>query len=277
MRNKKVAILLYGHMRTYQKCYSSLLDNLDCNEIDIYIHTWNKKQRTTLSFYDVKENSNLEMSKDEIIKCYKPKSLVVENELAIDEEKCSHTGFSLKGLYSMHYSLSRVTQQVINSGSSYDAYIITRPDVILKSKLNITSLIYYFSNYAKDIPNIFRASYYIPLESNNIDYFRYSGATDCLMVCNELAVRAVSKLHNDKDIRHRKVVKWAEDSFDIYLAKAGVLDKKLNYLAPYDWGLLRSSGEEIKNRVAILREIKLILQRLKKIIKLIRNGLRKSE
>ncbi|EAL3411133.1 hypothetical protein A9L80_09355, partial [Campylobacter coli] len=54
---KKLAIQLFGHMRTYEKTYKKFKENIiDVNvqnnwEIDLFIHTWDKFNSSSKSWH----------------------------------------------------------------------------------------------------------------------------------------------------------------------------------------------------------------------------------
>ncbi|EAH8660000.1 hypothetical protein EWH67_09410, partial [Campylobacter coli] len=55
---KKLAIQLFGHMRTYEQTYEKFKENIinvnlqDGWEIDLFIHTWNKFNSSSKSWHE---------------------------------------------------------------------------------------------------------------------------------------------------------------------------------------------------------------------------------
>lgn len=147
----KLAILLFGHMRTFQECStflkSNLLENYDC---DIFIHTWDITD--TNRFTD----KNVEVTLNRIEEIYQPKSIKVEKQNFIEElgEYSKDQNSTLKKhsvplhglkymLHSMHeaYLLKTNYQKIHNI--KYDYVILIRPDVKLNSEFNL-------NNYLKE-------------------------------------------------------------------------------------------------------------------------------
>ncbi|WP_462177882.1 hypothetical protein [Pseudoalteromonas gelatinilytica] len=273
-QKENIAIILFGNMRTFENCALSLLNSLDRNlyNIDVYIHTWSKKERTTESFYDVNKTNNDNVDVDKIKELYSPRLLVVDEPLQLVAEPCPHTGYDIAGMKSMHYSMSKAINLAL-SEKDYSAYLLTRPDILFKSHLPMASALEYFSLHDKNLPILFRACYFVPTYQSDIDYFRKAGATDCVMLMNRPAADVLSSINDiPKNIYYEKVRKWAEGQLNLFLAHKIVLVKTMNFTAPLNWSLLRESGEEVKRSVAILQEFKAITCRLKNIFRLVQSN-----
>ena len=86
MKNKKIAVIFAGQPRHFRHTFKSHLDffNLDGYEFDFFIHAWNEQH------YNVKtvKNStldnpfieNIDELKNDLIKIYNPKSIIVESQ-----------------------------------------------------------------------------------------------------------------------------------------------------------------------------------------------------
>ena len=142
----KIAILLFGHMRTYAYCVPFLKKNLlSCYDCDVFIHTWDTFESSTLK-WDKRQGLSEKLSLatlEHIENQYKPKKMLVESQLIkndeiinslIDSKKVSFTGmqYMLESLYKVN-SLRKEYQKEKNI--KYDLIIVTRPDIAIYNKL----------------------------------------------------------------------------------------------------------------------------------------------
>ena len=150
----KVAVLLYGHLRDYDKCAESLkihlLNRYDC---DVFMHTWDVTDHSTLSWHGQRFHpKNVDDSIIEKIKMhYDPKGLIVEhqqpykNEEIIEPNEYRKYKFSTASCHYLFYTMSRVNELRKEYEKKYcikyDYLIVTRPDVQLKNDLDIEKII----------------------------------------------------------------------------------------------------------------------------------------
>lgn len=159
----KIAVQIFGHMRTFQKCApilkKKILTKYDC---DIFIHTWDKPYHNSNDYQDD--------FRSEIIKLYNPKKIKIDKQdfynvdgQYIVDTNSNFNGYNvpLNGLKYMNYSmisanLLRCDYQK-ECGVKYDYILCVRPDIFLNDdfniylyenefKLNINTLIS-FANY----------------------------------------------------------------------------------------------------------------------------------
>ena len=140
----KIAIQLFGHMRTYKQCYRALFDNLisqyDC---DVFIHTWDKIDHNTTVWhnYHVTSNDGPEKLKSDIINTYNPKKICMESQNPVDMGCVTANGYQISkfGIKSMLYGMSMANdlrkQYQKETGVEYNVVIVTRPDIILHKPL----------------------------------------------------------------------------------------------------------------------------------------------
>jgi len=140
----KVAILLYGHMRTYKETIQNNLDYLiKPLNADVFIHTWNDRDMSYggISF----KEENLE---ETAIKLYNPKKIIVENyddvyinELIYKIEKYKNKVFGKRArpdrIVSMLYKVNQVFNMVDNI-FEYDIIIKSRPDLFFDRKIELS-------------------------------------------------------------------------------------------------------------------------------------------
>lgn len=154
----KIAVQLYGHLRTFETCAPALRRHLlDRYDSDVFIHTWDRTEHTTRSWYA----DSLRAEPDEVdatilakvSELYAPKSIKVETQDFLDVP--GHFGthpeiqISLQGLKYMTYgqyqaNLLRETYQQEN-GLSYDYVVVTRPDIMPLVDLDLAAFQHEFS------------------------------------------------------------------------------------------------------------------------------------
>ncbi|EIX8087390.1 hypothetical protein MLA35_000866 [Campylobacter coli] len=140
-KTKRLAIHLYGHMRTYEKTYQSFYQNIiEINEkdgwnIDIFIHTWDVFNRTDPNIWHAKDNlfptiTGKKLSSDDkinIIKIYQPKKYIIE----VDPNKPAGRYESVRKAM----NLRKEYEEEMNI--AYDIYLTTRPDLLFLNPLRI--------------------------------------------------------------------------------------------------------------------------------------------
>lgn len=147
----KIAVQLFGHLRTYQKCALSLqkylLKQYDC---DVFMHTWSETEATTLTWHN--ENRKPKKVDDnvrnKIYKYYNPVKIKIENQQHIANDlsvACLHndgkTPISAAGMNFMLYAQKQVNllrqQYQQETNKHYDYVIMLRPDVCLEMPFRI--------------------------------------------------------------------------------------------------------------------------------------------
>lgn len=81
---KRVALQLFGHIRTYETCYPFLKKNLlDLCHVDIFFHTWNESERKTKSWRDTEIESVkiTNSAKEKILRLYRPVSYLFDDQV----------------------------------------------------------------------------------------------------------------------------------------------------------------------------------------------------
>ena len=133
---KRIALCLFGHMRTWDKTWQSLFKyivepNEACGfQVDIFIHTWDELETCEKTWHSAnKAIAGLELTEkvqDAIKDIYKPKKICVEHLNLQNGMKASIA--NVNGLC-MEYAKENNIQ--------YDFYIYTRPDITFLSPMVI--------------------------------------------------------------------------------------------------------------------------------------------
>ena len=147
LSDKRIALCLYGHLRTYQETYRKLFDNVvepnqnDGYAIDIFIHTWNEWNSTKgaagprLTWYksfNEKPVSHQDMV--ELLDKYKPVDCLIEH-MEVNNGK----------YISLQKSLELATKHAKNMKIEYRYFIFTRPDIMFVNPFRLD----YFLNFYK--------------------------------------------------------------------------------------------------------------------------------
>lgn len=147
----KVALQFFGHLRTYDKCYPALKENIiDLYKPDIFIHTWDQREHNSRSWY--KDSVRAEPTKvdDEVLRrlerLYQPKKIKVDKQQRFyDDQSIYGTHQTIKitlngiknMLLSQHESNNLRVEYEKECDVSYDVVIVIRPDVSPLEPLNL--------------------------------------------------------------------------------------------------------------------------------------------
>lgn len=270
-----VAVILFGHLRTYKDCFPSLDKYLFSSNPDVdfnvYIHTWNTNERHTSSFYDVKYNEITDIEPNLLFSSNNVSTKVVVDSQNLDEDVLlDGTMFSKTGLMAMHKTLRTACKLSLENKNEHSAYIVLRPDVLLKKKMLV-------KDWCLDVndshhPEILRFSYFTYTNSRCHLLFDKIGATDLFFIANQRAVEVFCHIGIDQSLYDISFKYFGEDHFNEFILQNRIRANWGGFIAPYDWALLRKNGESISKPVAIFRELKVIYQRTIAMIKLIYTG-----
>ncbi len=180
----KIAIQLFGHLRTYKECYKSLkkfiLNKYDC---DVFMHTWDTIDHCTQTWHNnTMQNPNMSILKivDELKNIYNLKDIQIEKQIVKDMGNiCAiNKNISIFGIHSMFHSMISVNnlreKYEKNNNINYDFVITLRPDLLLNEDFNID---YYIERLSQDEINKCFFTYCFPMVGVWNDYKRI-GATD---------------------------------------------------------------------------------------------------
>ena len=199
----KIAVQLYGHLRTYKSCFSALkrhlLDKYDC---DIFMHTWDTVDHNTPTWHEYcSQNAMKKIEEKEIIPLYHPKLLKIENQPLKDLGVliANKNQISIFGIQSMFYSMKSVNglrqKYEKDKNIQYDFVIFIRPDILLLEDFDIESFI---KNYTQKelTARVFHAG---KLRATNFD-FEWIVGEDTLFF---LKPQAADSLFSDLDNLYR--------------------------------------------------------------------------
>lgn len=142
----KIAVLLFGHLRTFEFCSKYLkkfvLDKYNC---DVFIHTWDEIDSQTVSWNNktnVKQNIN-EQIKEKMLAFYSPVSYKISKQIEKPEiivtSDITGKKTSLNGMNFMFESLNEANnlrkEYEKETNTKYDLVFVTRPDIAILRQL----------------------------------------------------------------------------------------------------------------------------------------------
>ena len=154
-KSPKIAVQFFGHLRTFEKCAHSvqkhILSKYDC---DVFMHTWSDTEHCTQTWHNAK--SEIRSVNEDIIKkiekIYNPKMEVVEKQILPKNDKLipclqnnGEKNISSAGMNFMLQSQIKVNelrrQYAKKNHIKYDMVIMIRPDIYLKSDIDLVEII----------------------------------------------------------------------------------------------------------------------------------------
>ncbi|GAB4392080.1 MAG: hypothetical protein Tsb005_04580 [Gammaproteobacteria bacterium] len=279
MSNLKIAIQMYGHLRTFELCAPALkehvLNHYDC---DVFIHTWDKTEHSTQSWYVDSMKSTVRAVDSTILakikQFYAPKLIKVEPQGFLDEKghfgTHASTQISLVGLKYMLYSqyqanLLREAYQH-EHGIAYDYVVVLRPDILPYEKLNFERFSQEFAfNPRTSIHLVHRAK--TKILDNKI--FNYPKMADCYYFSTAEVISQITQLYTEFDRYYKAInmifpagVENPETAFFEYIYQHNIIPRQyISYFAlkrhnkKDDIKLLPPKTAN-KNKIAFLFKIK---------------------
>ena len=150
----KIAVCLFGHLRTYEHCWENLRKHLiDLYDCDVFMHTWSTLERKTASFYEVTMDCNAcsSCNKSDLTKKYNLKDLQID----IQEDREEEFGYfnkkrSIWGLHCMLKSMKSAFEMsdnyAKNNNIEYDYILFTRPDILFNMQYKIENYIRFLND-----------------------------------------------------------------------------------------------------------------------------------
>ncbi|HEG3704303.1 TPA: capsular biosynthesis protein [Campylobacter jejuni] len=220
-KNKyRVAVLFYGHARTFKQTYDSFKKNiLDVNkeiDIDIFIHTWDELEHLDLRHQYKKDlriagkpltQKDINFLKNK----YKPLKIKIDKQLTFSESQINYIkkkGFNEKSYianYNISYSISESNRLKNMSQNKYDLIIMTRLDIMFLKPLKLfealenscKNKIDFLNFSATDFNNVV---FYTYMQSDNMELFRnqnrYITGIDLFLIAGNKAIEYISNWHN---------------------------------------------------------------------------------
>ena len=245
----KIAVQLYGHLRTFRKCAPFLKKHiLDHYDADVFIHTWDQTEHKSKTWYKDNVKCQSEEVDDTLIsllnKLYAPKDIKVDTQNLFEET--GHYGthdemqMSLQAIKYMTYSQFMANQLRENyqkkHAITYDYVVVTRPDIMPFVKL-------YFENYTKEFLFYKDISIHYVLRSTQKVYgnkiFDCAKVSDCFYFSRPENVSKITSIYKEFDYYYKDIVRIfpkqiesLEISFFENIYQKGIIPRQyINYFA----------------------------------------------
>src|SRR5712671_2901171 len=150
----KVAIQIFGHLRTFERCAQSLRDNLldRYPDHDIFLHTWDRLESETVTHHaPLCEPAPVD---DRVLAAieanYHPKRMSVESQVTRDMGDLAFSNgkrIAISGIWYMFKSMQRANElredYSSETGTTYDVVVAVRPDLALYRPLDLKAFLSY--------------------------------------------------------------------------------------------------------------------------------------
>lgn len=227
---KKIAILLSGHMRSYELTYESLrhiIKELSIfYDVDIFVHTWNIMEPETPTHHaGPSKIKNKPITEEDVKNTYNPSDFLIEQQ-NIENDSVILYNQSFQGLVYAEYSKYMVNELKRNYENKhhfkYDLVICSRPDVA------------YYRNFNQDELDQTKKIWICTVGFNG-------AASDVLLFSSSNNVNLVrSYYHVYKDYLETLKFQNNESHFNYYLGKLETPKQNSSFVMPTHWKIVRS-------------------------------------
>jgi len=131
----KIALLLQGHFRTFEKTHHSWVNALEDCEYDCYFTTWNTINSNTKSWHSnpIENQPELTNSQIELLKTYDPNVTIEKQEFTEEEKNDIYAHAPHKSFIYKFEALKKTLLRIESSKKEYDIIICGRFDIEIKS------------------------------------------------------------------------------------------------------------------------------------------------
>ena len=269
MKKKRLAIQIFGLMRSYKDTINSLIEKvIIANEkeydIDIFIHTWNISDTGEVSHhnkYGLDTGHHISDKEiDEIKKLYNPKKIEIEEQKELSEEEIKSAlsyGINIDGLgavkkvKNIYHTMKRVNdirkEYEKENNIKYDWIIQTRADIEFYNPLVIEffiinalyrSIEFKWENY-ENLNNLVLTAHSEQVV-HNMKNIGYIPATDCVFMGK---LETIDKATNMKDKFLKTIFLGAEGGFCENASLENLIIAPIMYYYGKDWMIKRTKEE----------------------------------
>ena len=261
---KSIAIQLFGHMRSFQKTYSSLqkhiikVANRNGFDVDIFIHTWNEIEHTDIRHHykmDIKNKGKPLLQKhiDFINSNYKPKSILIEKQLSLTEQeqiiakKHNITDKISKNMAYTFYKVNELRKDYEKKKNiKYDFVIITRPDIIFFEDFNF-DFVYYFSKEDLNNTLFYTDALRYDIKDYNKNQNEFICGVDLFIISG---IKSINKICKEWYENKRYLIEHkAENNISKIIKENNIQINMLNYQVNHCWNIKRTN--ELKDKFLI--------------------------
>jgi len=260
----KIAVQLFGHLRTFEQCAPSLnkylLQVFDC---DVFIHTWSETEHRTPTWH--KDKCTIRPVDEKIIQklhtFYQPKALKIEDQPPVGQNTiipCLHndkrSAVSAQGVNFMLYSqieVNKLRQEYSQKNAKvYDYVVMIRPDVLLETAPD-------FAAFDREISKTvdFEARFSAVNGLNRCPEFAFVTdlASDIFYFATPQTMDKIIQVLAHTDFTKETDGVWTpENLINKTLLKNNIVTLPLFYFSGRDWSLVRGIDRK-KRRKQIIR------------------------
>jgi len=250
----KVAVQIFGHLRTFDRCAPSLKKNLldHYPEHDLFLHTWDRLEAETMTPHErfCMPSPVDDQTIGAIDRLYHPRRTVIEHQPPRDLGELTFSNgkrIAISAIRYMFASMQRVNQlrerYSADTGTRYDVVVMVRPDVALFRRLELEAFLAYSRPPLLPTDETTRTRYAAfgpaPLIINDL---RGLPGTDLLFFTRPEVMTRVLKLAGDIDqyeLRVEMTPVRARQLMCTYCGDIGIQTAVIEYVRPRDFDIVR--------------------------------------
>lgn len=257
----KVAIEFYGHLRTFRNAYPTIISHLinQFDNPDIFIHTWSKTDHSNITWHNLDGlNRGNSTSNEDIVflnEIYKPKEILVEDQIVLDEERYfemimteNKTPLSMiKNVFYTKWRVNELRKEYQRKNNiEYDFVIQSRLDLYFKKEFKIKDYISYKTVIKKNPINIdiSKKFFYASdnwIENHGSNDLIYAGGSDVLYFAKPNAMDKVLSIYKNIDSFDLKKLYYSNEYLVFYSASKNQIETvQINFKKDIDFGILRT-------------------------------------
>jgi hypothetical protein len=252
----RVAVQIFGHLRTFERCAESLRAHLldRYPDHDVFLHTWDRMESETVSHHaplcePAPVNERVIAAVEQ---AYQPKRIAVESQTPREMGNLAFLNgkrIAISGIWYMFASMQRANRlresYSAETGASYDVVVAVRPDLALYRPLDLNLFLSYsrppsvprdetaFTRYAAFGP--------VPLILNDL---RGLPATDLLFFARPEVMTRVLNIADESehyDMQAAVAPIRPRHLMNTYCADIGVTTAVIDYIRPRDFDIVRAA------------------------------------
>jgi hypothetical protein len=251
----KVAVQIFGHLRTFERCAPTLKENLlnRYPDNEVFLHTWDRIESETITHHErfcmpsPVDGHTIAAIEDH----YHPRRIAIESQAPrqLGEVTLANgTRTAISGIRYMLSSMQRANQlrerYSSETGTTYDVVVTVRPDIALYRPLDLGTFLSYSRPPSLPQDETTRTRYAafgpLPLIINDL---RGLPSTDLLFFARPEVMTRVLKLADDLDqydLRSEFAPARPRHLMNTYCADIGIQTAVIDYVRPRDFDIIRS-------------------------------------
>lgn len=275
MKQKRLAIQISGHLRTFKETIPSFKKYIikpneqDGWEIDVFIHTWDQTDHNDVVHHNkTGEMRGIPLTQDNIKLIhteYAPLDIETSPQLKVDDQRVfkKHNGdevsFSIiKNVYYTKFQANKLRQKhESNTGCQYDYVLCTRADIEFYSPFNLNQYINEFNVKLGLIDNTNQKLFFSGgYSSSLIKSETLLAGSDILYFGNPFVIDTVCEIYNNLNSKSfEKEFTSFEHYKVLYARNKGVEPIQIGYKRFKDWQILRAKEQRKWNEFRKLKSL----------------------